>query len=119
MEAVRHVLYEYVVHLLGVLGRVVVVRFDERRLWIVVSVWSRRSSRHRGCLVQFFCVGTLATSWGSSCGAVFSVCTARDSLPSRMRLLRAVSNQVEAGVLSSTTLGIFGLGGCCVTLGGG
>ena len=66
-----------------------------------------------------FCVGTLATSCGSSFGAVFSVCTARDSLRSLMCLLRADSSTVEAGVLSSTTLGNFGLGGCCVTLGGG
>ena len=74
----------------------------------IVGVWYTR-----------FCVGTLATSWGSSCGAVFSVCTARDSLCSRMCLLQADSITVEADVLSSTTLGNFGLGGCCVTLGSG
>ena len=74
----------------------------------IVGVWYAR-----------FCVGTLATLWFTSCGAVFLVCTARDSLRSQMRLLRADSNTVEAGVLSSTNLGNFGLGGCCVTLGGG
>ena len=36
-----------------------------------------------------------------------------------MGLLRADSNTVEAGVSSLTTLGNFGMGGCCVTLGGG
>ena len=36
-----------------------------------------------------------------------------------MRLLREDLSTVEAGVSSSTTLGNFGLGGCCVTLGGG
>ena len=59
-----------------------------------------------------FCVVTLATLWFTSCGAVFLVCTAWDLLRSRMRLLWEDLNTVEAGVLSSTTLGNFGLGGC-------
>ena len=59
-----------------------------------------------------FCVGTLETLWFTSCGAVFLVCTARDSLRSRMRLLWADLNTVEAGVSSLTTLGNFGLRGC-------
>ena len=37
----------------------------------IVGVWYTR-----------FCVVTLATLWCSSCGAVFSLCTARDSLRS-------------------------------------
>ena len=57
MEAVRHALCNHVVHLLAVLGRVVVVGFDERWLRIVVSVWSWRSIRHRGCLVHTFLRG--------------------------------------------------------------
>ena len=72
-----------------------------------------------GVWYTHICVGTLATFWGSSCGAVFSVCTARDSLCIRMHLIWAYSSMVEAGVSSSNTLGNFGLGGCCVTLGGG
>ena len=67
----------------------------------IVGVWYAR-----------FCVGTLATLWFTSCGAVFLVCTARDSLRSRMRLLWADSNTVEDGVSSLTTLGNFELGGC-------
>ena len=66
-----------------------------------------------------FCVGTLATLWFTRCSAVFLVCTARDSLRRQMHLLWVDLNTVEAGVLSSTTLGSFGLGGYWVTLGGG
>ena len=54
MEAVCHALCDHVVHLLGVLGRVIVVGFDDRRLPIVVSVWSWRSCHHCGCLVHTF-----------------------------------------------------------------
>ena len=74
----------------------------------IVGVWYTR-----------FCVDTLATLWGSSFGAVFSVCTARDLLRGWMRLLQEYSNTVEAGVSSLTTVEFFGLGGCCVTLVGG
>ena len=103
--------------------------------WLFLAGLSSSGSISAGCGLSFllgvgvlvaimgvwytrFCVGTLATSWGSSCGDVFSVCTARDSLRSRMRLLQVDSNTVKAGVSSSTTLGNFGLGGCCVTVGG-
>ena len=47
------------------------------------------------------------------------MCTSQDSLRGRMQLLWADSSTMEAGVSSSTTLGNFGLGGCCVTLGCG
>ena len=104
--------------------------------WLFLDGLSSLSSTSAGCGLSFmfgvgtvdaivgvcyvrFCVGTLATLWFTSCGAVFLVCTAWDSLRSRMRLLREDLNTVEAGVSSSTTLGNFGLGGCCVTLGGG
>ena len=118
-EAVCHTLCYHVVHLLGVLGRVVIVRsmragcglsflFGVGALVAIVGAW-----------YTCFCVGTLATSWGSSCSAVFSVCTVWDWLRSRMRLLWAYLSTVGAGVSSLTTLGNFCLGGCCVTLGGG
>ena len=104
--------------------------------WLFLAGLSSSVSMSAGCGLSFlfgvgtvdaivgvwythFCVGTLATFWGSSCGAVFSVCTARDSLCIRMHLIRADSSMVEAGVSSLTTLGNFGLGGCCVTFGGG
>ena len=67
----------------------------------IVGVWYAR-----------FCVGTLATFWFTSRNAVFLVCTEQVLLRSRICLLQADSNTVEAGVLSSTTLGNFGLGGC-------
>ena len=104
--------------------------------WVFLAGSSSSGSMSAGCGLSFlfgvgavvaivgvwytrFCLGTLSTSWFSICGDVFSVCPARDSLRSQMRLLWSDSNTLEAGVLSLTTLGNLGLGGICVTLGGG
>ena len=112
METVCHALCDHVVHLLAVLGQVVVVGLMSAGCGLLFLFGFGTVDAIVGVWYASFCVGTLATLWFTSCGAVFLVCTARNSLRRQMRLLREDSNTVEAGVSSSATLGNFGLGGC-------